>query len=140
MDIALGRLASAAEIETTLQRFFSESTVRVSEDLEQILEDPVPDVFATAFPLEIPGFPVGLSIDRWPGSGDAFQKMAIRLSQHLSQHLACPAMCDGSGYGPYDCPYWSIVWIDGSPYLADDTETDAEPPLPPKILHKLTAV
>ena len=133
MDIALVATVSSSMLVTALRAFFPGKTVVVSDDVDLLLQANPPDVLVDLFPLETPGFPIGLALHAWPGTVEGFQEMAIALARHLSDSLRGASLCDGSGYGPSDGHYWSIVWRDGAAYLAHD----ADPPQAPRILHAL---
>lgn len=43
------------------------------------------------------------------------------LSQRISTDLHCQVLCDGSGLGHDDSPYWSLLFQSGTPFLVDDS-------------------
>lgn len=48
------------------------------------------------------------------------QSECIQISADLSRHFQCKTICDGSGYGTDNSPFWCIVWDRGESFLADD--------------------
>ncbi|QNK66593.1 hypothetical protein [Variovorax sp. PAMC26660] len=68
------------------------------------------------FPFVINGWAIG--------GRDRYQyELGLRLARELCVDLDCSTICDGSHHGPTKSPYWSIVWQQGIPYLADDCRT-----------------
>lgn len=51
------------------------------------------------------------------------QGQNISLAHLASGHFKCRSICDGSGLGDSETPYWCIVWDEGQSYLADDCST-----------------
>ena len=70
-------------------------------------------------------FPVVLTIDVFPGPQDEPQVMIVMidLARRFAEAFSCRTICDGSGYGDSSAPFWSIIWDEGSAYLADDCNT-----------------
>ena len=73
-------------------------------------------------------YPFGLCIWKLPGrtgkeSTDA-EVCITALARHLSVHLNCDAVCDGTAYGDGSHPYFSLLWRSGEAWLADDSGAD----------------
>lgn len=47
----------------------------------------------------------------------------LKLAEKISVMHKCRTICDGSFHGPTNTPYWSIIWEEGVPFLADDSFT-----------------
>lgn len=138
VDILLGAAVSLKALEEALRDFFGTQDVVVSEDFDVLLRKPAsPAVFVMPCSLEVPGFPLGLSVMCAPNDPGTFQAMAVRLSRQLAARFDCDAMCDGSAHGSSPAPCWSILWREGRAYLADDFDCDADPPGPPQIRKRL---
>lgn len=65
-------------------------------------------------------FPLGLDVDVLLDEGGNMQHWLLGLARALSIDLSCRTICDGTGFGDDESPYWSVVWDQGVPYLADD--------------------
>ena len=122
MDIALSKIISIKELTTSMCSFFATESVFIG-DIADIIENPT-NVFISTVSNESE-FPFGLIIYKYPThiSSEKFQSMTILLSYFLANHFNCQTICDGSGFGDDDSPYWSIIWDDGIAYLADDSDS-----------------
>lgn len=62
-------------------------------------------------------------LDVWlPAGFDAYDT-GLKIAGELSRALACSTICDGTRHGPTRAPFWSIVWVEGQAFLADDCNT-----------------
>lgn len=68
-------------------------------------------------------FPIGLDISVSLAGDSAFFVWARGLARVLSIDLSCKAICDGTGLGDDQSPYWSVIWDRGEAYLGDDAGT-----------------
>ncbi len=67
-------------------------------------------------------YPFGIGVVDLLGSvGDG---VLVALARHLSEHLNCDAVCDGTAYGDGSHPYFSVFWRSGEGWLADDSGSD----------------
>ena len=137
MDIALSRTVSVEELSPILADQFPTQSIRVSEMLPPESWDAEADVLISLILSTIPGFPAGLSIERAPQTPEVLRKSIILLAKQISSRLAVLSICDGTGFGPDDSPYWFLIWIEGQAHLADDSPTDSEPPGPPQLIRTL---
>ncbi|MEC7120428.1 MAG: hypothetical protein VXW65_11065 [Pseudomonadota bacterium] len=86
-------------------------------------------------------FPTVIHFDLFPNPQDeaVIMPTMIELARRFSVVLDCDSICDGSGYGDSDAPFWSIVWRGGQAFLADNCNTafadGADHPV--KIVHAL---
>lgn len=118
MDIGLSRQITVSELESVLRARLPASTVRVYAAVED-LSEAASDI--TVVMVENPSeFPVGLDIGVALGEGRNMQHWLLGLACVLSIGLACRTICDGTGFGDDESPYWSVIWEWGVPYLADD--------------------
>ena len=65
-------------------------------------------------------FPVFVNFIKYPGKEGTEIDAGLALASRLGQELTSRTICDGSGLGDDDSPYWSVVWECGNFYLADD--------------------
>jgi hypothetical protein len=68
-------------------------------------------------------FPIRIDFLRFPGEDDQAVEIGVVLARLFSTALECPTVCDGSGLGDNQGPYWAVIWIGGRPFLADDCST-----------------
>lgn len=70
-------------------------------------------------------FPVLVQFYQFPGPQDEQQIMPvmIELASRFADEFKCSTICDGSGHGDDESPYWSMIWDHGVVYLADDAGT-----------------
>lgn len=118
MDLALSKAVSSAELERVLRELLQVADVRVLS-LDEGAEPARPQV-AVYLTENTSEFPCGLDVGVVLAAGRSTQHWLIGLAGALSRHLGCRAICDGSGFGDDESPYWSIVWDRGVPFLADD--------------------
>ncbi len=67
-------------------------------------------------------YPFGIGLYDWPQSVE--DGVLVALARHLSEHLNCDAICDGTAYGDGSHPYFSLLWRSGEAWLADDSGAD----------------
>lgn len=80
------------------------------------------DVDATLMPNDSE-FPCGLGIGVRITDGSRTGEWLRELARQLSIHFSCRVVCDGTGFGDDDSPYWAIVWDCGAAFLANDCGT-----------------
>jgi hypothetical protein len=70
-------------------------------------------------------FPTLIHFDAFPGLQDEAHLMPtmIELGRKFAETFGCRTICDGSGYGDDQSPYWAIVWDSGKSFLTDDCGT-----------------
>ncbi len=51
------------------------------------------------------------------------QKIIISLASHASLFFNCRVICDGTGFGDDNSPYWSLIFDNSKVFLADDSHT-----------------
>jgi hypothetical protein len=127
--VALSVMKSAREIRILMENWFPKL---VTEDwhLEQadgnvdssLLQHP--DIL---FRVEYNSseFPTAIHFDAFPGPQDeaVIMRVMIELARRFANAFGCRTICDGSGYGDSQSPYWDIIWEGGRSFLADDCDT-----------------
>ena len=140
MDIALSREVPLDELRDRLTALFPGVVVdvRASDSLDSWNKC---DVLVIVMPTESE-FPCGLSIGVELTDESATEGWLRELARRLSIELRCRVICDGSGFGDDESPFWSIVWDSGAAYLADDCGTDPAEgePGPVQIVRLLPAL
>ena len=70
-------------------------------------------------------FSTCIFFDAFPGPQDETVLMPVmmELARRFADAFGCRTICDGSGYGDSQAPYWGIVWNAGKSFLADDSDT-----------------
>ena len=85
---------------------------------------PWPPIVFSVEGTEVNDFPSFVSFDCFPGpESDSVEAGAV-LARRLADAFGCRAVCDGSGWGDDESPYWSIIWDGGRAFLADDSNSD----------------
>jgi hypothetical protein len=121
--VALSVNRSSEDILAALKNWFSHLEIGVFNKLVE--EDlPWPSIVIDVVRNESE-FPVVIQFYQFPGPQDEQQIMPVmtELAGRFSDAFQCRTICDGSGYGDDDSPYWSVIWDHGVAYLADDGET-----------------
>ena len=67
-------------------------------------------------------YPCGIGVVDLPDSVE--DGVLVALARHLSEHLNCDVVCDGTAYGDGSHPYFSVFWRSGEAWLADDSGAD----------------
>ena len=118
--VGLSLPKSPADILKALKTCFSPLEIGFFNTLVEE-ELPWPPIVIDVVPNESE-FPVVVEFYQFPGAQDEQQMMPvmIELAGRFSDAFQCRTICDGSGYGDDDSPYWSIIWDHGVAYLADD--------------------
>lgn len=80
------------------------------------------DVAVTIVPNDSE-FAVGLDVGVAMTDESRIEEWLRELARQLSIEFSCRVVCDGTGLGDDNSPYWSIVWDSGAAYLADDCRT-----------------
>jgi hypothetical protein len=130
--VALAIKKTVAEIRTVLENWFPELVVtdwdtssveRGKESLKNPLTETADILFQVFYNKS--EFPTGIHLDRFPGPQDeaVIMPTMIELARLFSTAFTCRTICDGSGYGDDESPYWDIIWDKGKSYLADDCDT-----------------
>ncbi len=136
MWVGLSKDVSDNQLETIAQSYFEPESVAVSREFP---EDDWPDVFAHLDKNDSE-FPLLLNFYRLSGDEEQQHRTCIRFARYLSEEIGCRTICDGSGFGDDDSPYWSIIWDNGVSFLADDGGTtfgDGEPDKPVTVVRKI---
>ncbi|MDP7286447.1 MAG: hypothetical protein QGH94_00495 [Phycisphaerae bacterium] len=121
MDIAISRSASVAELQERIGRHLTGLLVVPDiECLGSLRQQADVLMWVCENPSE---FPVGLGVSVSLIDGVDYEHWLIELARVLSVEFACRTICDGSEFGDSGGPYWSIVWDNGTPFLADDAGT-----------------
>lgn len=126
MDIGIDARSDRATLRAAFRKILPGLAVPIVEDVSELPEswdlwilvqwdENEGDVFPTALTLAVP-FLDGVDEELWYRD----------VARALSDELGVRSLFDGTPYGPYESPYWSLVWDDGVPYLADDSEWRAE--------------
>lgn len=126
MDIGLDARLGRDALGEAFQRILPGLKVPIVEDVSELPEswdlwimvlwdEDEGDVFPTALTFAVP-FLDGVDDELWYRD----------VARALSDDLGVRSLFDGTPYGPYKSPYWSLIWNDGTPYLADDSEWRAE--------------
>lgn len=124
MDIGLGGKLDRAALREAFGKILPGLTVPIIEDVSELPESwdlwimilvEGSDEFPTALTFEVP-FLEEVDAELWYRD----------VARALSDELGVRSLFDGTPYGPYESPYWSLVWDDGVPFLADDSEWDAD--------------
>ena len=140
MDIALSREVPLDELRDRLTALLPGVVVdvRASDSLD--LWNTC-DVLVIVMPTEFE-FPCGLTIGVELTDESATEGWLRELARRLSIELRCCVICDGTGFGDDESPFWSIVWDSGAAYLADDCGTDPAEgePGPVQIVRLLPAL
>ena len=113
-----------SELNDALCRCLPASTVQVWGDEGYLLEI-VADI-SVRMTENHSEFPVGLDLDVLLDESGDMQAWLLGLACRLSIELSCRTICDGTGFGDDESPYWSVVWEHGVPYLADDSSAEGE--------------
>lgn len=122
MDIGLDARIDRHALAESFQKILPGLEVSVVEDVSELPEswdlwimvrwdEDEGDVFPTALTFAVP-FLDGVDAELW------YRDVARALCDELSVR----SIFDGTPYGPYESPYWSLIWDGGVPYLADDSE------------------
>ena len=92
----------------------------------------------TDFGFPMPGFPFVVHVYSFPSSTSAIC-LGLALSRVIGVKFGTRTICDGSGLGDNDSPYWCVIWNDGKYWLANDAETDPldAPPGPLKVVRQI---
>lgn len=121
--VALSSKVTEEQVAAFLAECFPDVDSMAEEAAMQHSEEWPPVVFSLD-EIAAPDFPCYLSFACFPGPEQDGVAVGAALAQRLSDALACRTLCDGSGWGDDESPYWSILWEDARPYLADDAGTD----------------
>lgn len=123
--VALSVSKSALEIRAVLEKWFPELVI-VDWSFEQSTASlgsfpQNPDIL---FRIEqnASEFPICIQFDAFPGpqAETVIMPVMIELARRFADAFGCRSICDGSGYGDSQAPYWDIVWDSGKSFLADD--------------------
>ena len=123
-------------VEDALRSIFDSKTIAVSTEFPA---DKWPEIFAI-IEFNDSEFPVLVDFYKLEVDEVNLQSLNIKVAKMLSEKIDCKTICDGSGYGDDDSPYWSIVWDKGVSYLADDCGTsfgDSEYKKPVNIVKRI---
>ena len=120
MQVGIGKRCDHCEVQAALVAFFPEGPVCVYASIEAFAEyGPEGSIngILAGNPSE---FPTLLDVLPDPPEPRAIYREQLRLACFLSERLSCRTICDGSEHGDSSAPYWSIVWVGGVAWLADD--------------------
>lgn len=126
MDIGLDARLDRETLHEAFRKILPGLNIPVVEDVSELPEawdlwimvlwdEDDGDVFSTVLTFAVP-FLDGVDDELW------YRDVARALSDELSVR----SLFDGTPFGPYKSPYWSLIWDEGVPYLADDSEWHAE--------------
>jgi hypothetical protein len=90
-------------------------------DLER--DAPWPPIVFSIFEHQAPDFKCHVEFANFPGPEQSTIETGIALAHWLAQALHCNAICDGTGYGEHESPYWSIIANGIRLELADDSDS-----------------
>ena len=118
MDIGIGAILSASDLQSTLQRQVPSCIVRVVGSFEELLglEGDV-RVVRSESPSELP---TGIQVNARLREGTDYEAWLREIARSLSEMLNCRTIVDGTRFGDSPSPYWSLVFDGSVAYLADD--------------------
>lgn len=119
MWIGFSIVISAKDLENTLRNFLAPKSVAITAELP---EGEWPDILGVIQSNDSE-FPVLIDFYKLEADEEKAQTLCLKMAKFLSVEMGCRTICDGSGYGDDESPYWSIIWDGGRSYLADDCET-----------------
>jgi hypothetical protein len=122
--VGLSISVSETKIKQLLERWFPALEILTLDEALRSDRSPWPPiVFSVENRKNVDDFPIYIGFDCFPGPNDQAVAVGIVLAKRLATAFACRALCDGSGLGDDETPYWSIVWEQGRSFLADDSGT-----------------
>ena len=115
-DILVSRAVSEAELATMFRATLPQllTCLVSSEDVEALVGPKRPESSGLLLlgANDVP-YPLGISV--WDMPETLNDPVLTALARHLSDHLACDAVCDGAPYGDGIHPCFSLLWRDGKP-------------------------
>ena len=116
MWVGISIKAEVNRLNRLTRKYFYPENVLVSEEFP---DTEWPEIFIKLDENDSE-FPLLLNLYKFEADEDKRQNVSIALAKYLSESMNCKTICDGTGFGDDDSPYWSIVWDNGVAYLADD--------------------
>ena len=122
--VGLSDVVTEGTVRKLLARWFPEVETMTQDEAMASDRTPWPPIVFSVEGTEVSDFPSYVSFDCFPGpESDSVEAGAV-LAQRFAEAFGCRAICDGSGWGDDESPYWSIIWDGGRAHLADDSNSD----------------
>lgn len=122
--VGLSDVVTEQKVREILTRWFPAVEIMTRDAAMESDRSPWPPIVFSVEDTGVGDFPSYVSFDCFPGpETDSLEAGAV-LARRLAEAFACRAICDGSGWGDDESPYWSIIWDKGRAHLADDSNTD----------------
>ena len=120
--VGFSRLIEAAAIRTALREWFPRCGVM---ELAEVLarDEPWPPIVFEWVVGDAPDFPGLLDLHHFPGTDEEAIVIGLELGRRFAARFGCHTICDGSGLGDDESPYWSVIWAGEVAHLADDCST-----------------
>ena len=122
--VGLSGTVSEDDIRTLLSEWFPKTELMTRDEAVASDRTPWPPIVFSVEETDVADFPFYVSFDCFPGPDDDAVETGAVLAKRLAESCACRAICDGSGWGDNESPYWSIIWQDGHAHMADDSNSD----------------
>ena len=122
--VGLSVTATEAPVRDLLARWFPAVEIMTRDDAVASDRVPWPPIVFSVEDTGVGDLPSYVSFDCFPGPETDSVEAGAVLARRFAAALACRAICDGSGWGDDDSPYWSIIWDGGRAHLADDSNSD----------------
>lgn len=119
--IGLAHTVDEADVLAAFKRWFPSATVARLGDPGRAADVTVDT--ETGFPMR--SFPFVVHVYAFPNCTNEIC-VGLALSRMRGVEFATRTICDGSGLGDDDSPYWCVVWEDGKYWLADDSQLRLE--------------
>lgn len=123
MDIGIGSELTREALQAALAAILEGCEVAVVDQEDSATVSFSPAVLAFRS-IALSEFPVGISVVARLHAGVSQQDWLRELARCLAEQLQTRTWFDGTPFGDTKTPYWSLIWDQGVPYLADDCDTD----------------
>lgn len=122
--VGLSGVVTEHAVGELLARWFPAVEIMTQDEAMASDRAPWPPIVFSVEDTDVSDFPSYIGFDCFPGpESDSVEAGAV-LARRLSEAFGCRAICDGSGWGDDESPYWSIIWDTGRAHLADDSNSD----------------
>lgn len=117
--VALSKQVSTELIRKALLQWFPLSANCTQAEAYNSKEEWPPIVFSVS-ETKADDFPVMIGFDAFPGDPSIAESVSSALGRKFASEFQCRSLCEAPGLANDGSPYWSLLWANGEPFLADD--------------------